>query len=89
MTKKDIKYGLLFQNKLSSKPGSHMSVPVMFGNSTPGRVATYLGGICEYKIVSVSPFVAFTITIKGEGAFYFRVVCIFPSSHLYFWQVPF
>ena len=25
MTKKDIKYGLLFQNKLSSKPGSHMS----------------------------------------------------------------
>ena len=39
MTKKDIKYGLLFQNKLSSKPGSHMSVPVMFGNITPGRVA--------------------------------------------------
>ena len=39
MTKKDIKYGLLFQNKLSSKPGSHMPVSVMFGNSplTPGR----------------------------------------------------
>ena len=36
---------------------------------------------CEYKIVSVPPFVAFTITIKGEGAFYFCVVCIFPSSH--------
>ena len=45
MTEKDIKYGLLFQNKLSSKPGSHMSVPMMFGNSTPGRVATYLGGM--------------------------------------------
>ena len=90
MTKKDIKYWLLFQNKLSSKPGSHMSVPVMFGNSTPGRVGLpILVACCEYKIVSVSPFVAFTITIKGEGALYFCVVCIFPSSHLYFWQVPF
>ena len=48
MTKKDIKYGLLFQNKLSSKPGSHMSVSVMFGNSTPGRVATYVVA-CEHK----------------------------------------
>ena len=26
MTKKDIKYVLLFQNKLSSKPGPHASV---------------------------------------------------------------
>ena len=84
MTKKDIKYGLLFQNKLSSKPGSHMSVPVMFGNSTPGAWLPILVACCEYKIVS-----AFTITIKGEGAFYFCVVCIFPNSHLYFWQVPF
>ena len=38
MTKKDIKYGLL-------KTWVTQSVPVMFGNSTPGRVATYLGGM--------------------------------------------
>ena len=39
MTKKDIKYVLLFQNKLSSKPGPYMPVSVMSGNSpfTPGR----------------------------------------------------
>ena len=89
MTKKDIKYGLLFQNKLSSKPGSHMSVPVMLVIVPLAVWLPILVACCEYKIVSVSPFVAFTITIKGEGAFYFCVVCIFPSSHLYFWQVPF
>ena len=33
MTKKDIKYVLLFQNKLSSKPGPH--IPVTFGRSPP------------------------------------------------------
>ena len=32
---KDIKYVLLFQNKLSSKSGPHMPVSVMFGNSSP------------------------------------------------------
>ena len=47
MTKKDIKYGLRFQS-LSSKPGSHMPVSVMFGNIVHlplAVLATYLGGM--------------------------------------------
>ena len=39
MTKKDIKYGLLFQNKFELKTLGHICpVSVMFGNTTPGRV---------------------------------------------------
>ena len=61
-----------------------MPVSVMFGNSplTPGSCG-YLSWWHGVNTKSVPPFVAFTIT-KGEGAFYFCVVCIFPNSHLYF-----
>ena len=91
MTEKEIKYVLLFQNKLSSKAGPHMSVSVIclvIVHLPLAVVATYFGGMLWIQNNISAPFVAFTIT-KGEGAFYFCVVCIFPSSHLYFWQVPF
>ena len=86
MTKKDIKYVLLFQNKLSSKPGSHMPVSAMSGNSPPphGRCG-YLGGMLWIQN-SISappppPFVAFTIT-KRLSAFIEFTVVIYVSLNI-------
>ena len=58
MTKKDIKYVLLFQNKLSSKPGPHMPVSVMFGNSLQARSegVAPVASRYSYELTQKSPF---------------------------------